>query len=146
MTIVTRTQIINAPVEMVFNTVVDGGNFASWNPTIRSSRRLDDGEIGEGASFEWDLRVFGKVVQELKEFERNRRVRIVPHMTRLEGGHRFRFTAQGDATRVDHELEMNPKGAFKLFTPLMGIVGRRNLRDTANALQVHLEQHATGRT
>lgn len=146
MTIVTRTQIINAPVEMVFNTVVDGGNFASWNPTIRSSRRLDDGEIGEGASFEWDLRVFGKVVQELKEFERNRRVRIVPHMTRLEGGHRFRFTAQGDATRVDHELEMNPKGAFKLFTPLMGIVGRRNLRDTANALQVHLEQHATART
>jgi len=145
-TIVTRTQIINAPVEMVFNTVVDGGNFASWNPTIRSSRRLDDGEIGEGASFEWDLRVFGKVVQELKEFERNRRVRIVPHMTRLEGGHRFRFTAQGDATRVDHELEMNPKGAFKLFTPLMGMMGRRNLRDTANALQVHLEQHATART
>jgi len=145
-TIVTRTQIINAPVEMVFNTVVDGGNFASWNPTIRSSRRLDDGEIGEGASFEWDLRVFGKVVQELKEFERNRRVRIVPHMTRLEGGHRFRFTAQGDATRVDHELEMNPKGAFKLFTPLMGMMGRRNLRDTANALQVHLEQHATAPT
>lgn len=146
MTIVTRTQIINAPVEMVFNTVVDGGNFASWNPTIRSSRRLDDGEIGEGASFEWDLTGFGKVVQELREFERNRRVRIVPHMTRLEGGHRFRFTAQGDATRVDHELEMNPKGAFKLFTPLMGMMGRRNLRDTANALQVHLEQHATART
>jgi hypothetical protein len=131
---------------MVFNTVVDGGNFASWNPTIRSSRRLDEGEIGEGATFEWDLRGFGKVVQELKEFERNRRVRIVPHMTTLEGGHRFRFTAQGDATRVDHELEMNPKGAFKLFTPLMGMMGRRNLRDTANALQVHLEQHATALT
>jgi uncharacterized protein YndB with AHSA1/START domain len=144
-TIVTRTQIINAPVEMVFNTVVDGGNFASWNPTIRSSRRLDEGEIGEGATFEWDLRGFGKVVQELKEFEWNRRVRIVPHMTRLEGGQRFRFTAQGDATRVDHELEMNPKGAFKLFTPLMGMTGRRNLRDT-NALQVHLEQHATALT
>ena len=146
MTIVTRTQSIKAPVEMVFNTVVDGGNFASWNPTIRSSRRLDEGEIGDGATFEWDLRGFGKVVQELKEFERNRRVRIVPHMTRLEGGHRFRFTAQGDATRVDHELEMNPKGAFKLFTPLMGMMGRRNLRDTANALQVHVEQHATALT
>ena len=146
MTIVTRTQSIKAPVEMVFNTVVDGGSFATWNPTIRSSRRLDEGEIGDGATFEWDLRGFGKVVQELKEFERNRRVRIVPHMTRLEGGHRFRFTAQGDATRVDHELEMNPKGAFKLFTPLMGMMGRRNLRDTANALQVHVEQHATALT
>jgi hypothetical protein len=139
-TIVTRTQVIKAPVEIVFGTVIDGGNFASWNPTIRSSHRLDDGEVGDGARFEWDLRGFGKVVQMIEEFDRNRQVRIVPHMNRLEGGHRFRFTSQGDGTRVDHELEMSPKGAFRLLTPLMGMIGRRNLRDTANALQVHLEQ------
>jgi hypothetical protein len=34
---------------------------------------------------------------------------------------------------------MNPKGLFRLFAPLMGIIGRKNLRDTANALQSHLE-------
>jgi len=140
MAILTRTQIIKAPVGEVFGTVVDGGNFAGWNPTIRSSRRLNEGEIGEGTRFEWDLRGFGKVVQELREFDRNKQVRIVPHIKMLSGGHRFRFTPQGDATRIDHELEMIPKGPFRLFAPIMGMIGRKNLRDTANALQIHLEK------
>jgi len=67
-------------------------------------------------------------------------VRIVPHIKALQGGHRFHLTAQGDATRVDHHLEMRPKGAFRLLAPVMGIIGRKNLRDTANALQAHLEK------
>jgi len=139
MTVVTRTQIIKAPVNVVFDTVTDAGNFATWNPTIRSSRRLDTGELADGARFEWELRLFGKVIQELQEFDRNKQVRIVPHMTRLEGGHRFRFTAQDGSTRIDHELEMTPKGLFRLFAPLMGVMGGRNLRDTADALQSYLE-------
>jgi uncharacterized protein YndB with AHSA1/START domain len=138
--IITRTQVIAKPVEQVFGVVADGGNFAAWNPTIRASRRLDDGAIGNGARFEWDLRGFGKVVQEFQEFEPNAQVRIVPHIKALEGGHRFRFTANGNETRIDHELEMIPQGMFKLFAPMMGMIGRNNLRDTADALQAHLER------
>lgn len=139
MTLITRTQVIRRPVEEVFATVIDGGNFAAWNPTIKASRRLDDGEIGEGTRFEWQLRGFGKVIQELQEFERNERVRIVPQLASLSGGHRFRFTADGDSTRIDHELEMNPRGIFRLLAPMVARTGRRNLRDTAAALQRHLE-------
>src|SRR5216683_2387254 len=106
MALITHSQIINAPVGEVFDAIVDGGNFASWNPTVRASRRLDSGEVGNGTRFEWDLRGFGKVAQELQEFSRPRRVRIVPHIKTLEGGHRFLLTPEGDATRVDHELEM----------------------------------------
>ena len=140
MTVVTRSQSINAPIEEVFDAIVDGGNFASWNPTIRSSRQLDDEAPHEGTRFEWDLRGFGKVIQELQEFERPRRVRIVPDIKQLEGGHRFQLIARGERTQVDHELEMRPKGAFVLFAPMMGIVGRKNLKDTANALQAHVER------
>ena len=35
---------------------------------------------------------------------------------------------------------MMPKGVFKIFTPLMGMMGKKNLRDTANALQRYLER------
>jgi hypothetical protein len=140
MAVITRSQVIKAAVGDVFDVIVDGGSFAAWNPTIRSSRRLDSGEVGDGTQFEWELRGFGTVVQELQEFERPQQVPIVPHIKQLEGGHRFRLTAQGDSTRVDHELEMRPKGAFLLFAPMMGMIGRKNLRDTANALQAHLEK------
>lgn len=139
MALITRSQIIKAPVGKVFDTITDGGNFASWNPTIRASRQLDAGDVRDGTRFEWDLRGFGKVIQELQEFSRPERVRIVPHIRTLAGGHRFSLTAQGDSTRVDHELEMQPKGIFRLLTPITGVIGRKNLRDTANALQAHLE-------
>ena len=140
MAIITRTQMIKKPVEQVFETVVDLGNFPRWNPTTPSARKLSPGEIGEGTQFELELRGFGKVTQELREFERNKRVRLVPDMKFLSGGHRFVFTAQGAATRVDHELEMTPKGVFKIFSPFMGVMGKNNLRDTASALQRYLER------
>jgi uncharacterized protein YndB with AHSA1/START domain len=139
MTVIKRTQIIRRPVQKVFGVVADGGNFAAWNPTIRTSRRLDEGPIGNGSRFEWDLRGFGTVVQEFQEFEENARLRIVPDIKAMEGGHRFRFTANGAETRIDHELQMTPKGMSKLFAPVMGIIGRKNLRDTASALQGYLE-------
>ena len=132
--------MIARPIDEVFDTIVDGGNFAAWNPTIRASRRLDSGAVGEGTRFEWDLRGFGKVVQELQEFSRPERVRIVPHIDVLEGGHRFVLSEQGRATRVDHELEMRPKGRMRIFAPMMGMIGRRNLHATANALQAHVEK------
>jgi hypothetical protein len=139
MAFITRTQVIDATIDAVFTVIVDGGNFAAWNPTIRSSRRLDTGEVGEGSRFEWDLRGFGKVEQELQEFDRPHQVRIVPHIKRILGGHRFRLSPEGERTRIDHELEMRPKGLYVLFTPMIGMIGRKNLRDTANALQGHIE-------
>jgi uncharacterized protein YndB with AHSA1/START domain len=135
------TQVIKRPVAEVFGTVIDAGNFASWNPTIKSSRQLTPGEPGEGSQFEWELRGFGKVRQELREFERDRRVRIVPDNRSISGGHRFTFTEVGEETRVDHELDMTPRGFFKVMTPMMTITGRKNLRATAAALQRYLEQY-----
>lgn len=140
MAVITRSQVIGATIDDVFDAIVDGGRFAEWNPTIRASRKLNDGPPGNGTQFEWDLRGFGNVIQELQEFDPPRQVRIVPHIKQLQGGHRFHLTAQGDSTRVDHELEMRPKGAFTLFAPMMGMIGRKNLRDTANALEAHLEK------
>ena len=134
------TQVIRKPVEEVFGTVIDVANFPRWNPTTPSARKLTTGATGEGTQFELEIKGFGKVLQELQEFRPNQQVRIVPHFKVLTGGHRFIFTADRNGTRVDHELEMTPKGVFKIFIPLMGMMGKKNLRDTANALQRYLER------
>jgi uncharacterized protein YndB with AHSA1/START domain len=139
MALITRTQVIERPVDEVFAAVADAGNFAAWNPTIKASRRLDVGEVGNGSRFEWQLRGFGKVIQEFQEFRRNEQLRIVPQLKSISGGHRFLFTRQGDTTRIDHELEMVPKGIFRLFAPMIARTGQRNLRDTAAALEAHLD-------
>jgi uncharacterized protein YndB with AHSA1/START domain len=144
MAILKLTQVIDRPVADVFRVVCDGGHFASWNPTIRRSRQLTTGDIGDGTRFEWQLRGFGKVEQEVRDFDPNRRVRIVPDTKSIAGGHRFTFTDLGTQTRVDHELEMTPKGAFKILSPVMTMVGRRNLRATAAALARHVERRDPG--
>ena len=134
------TQVINKPVEQVFETVVNVANFPKWNPSTPSACKLSAGEIGEGTRFELEIRGLGKVAQELREFEKNKRVRLVPNMRFISGGHRFLFTAQGGSTRIDHELEMTPKGIFIVFSPIMGMMGKKNLSDLASSLQKYLEQ------
>jgi hypothetical protein len=139
MAVLTRTQVIRKPIAEVFDAVIHVEDFPKWNPTTKGARQLTEGEIGLGTTFELEIKGFGKPLQRVGEFEPNRRFCIVPEVKSLGGGHRFLFTAQGDATRIDHELEMTAKGAFKLFAPLMGMIGRKNLRDTANALQRYIE-------
>ena len=65
---------------------------------------------------------------------------LVPHIRTLAGGHTFLLSAEDGRTRIDHELEMIPKGAMRLFAPLIGMMGRRNLRRTAAALEAWLER------
>ncbi len=131
-------QTIKKPVEEVFAVVADAGSFASWNPTITASRKID-GNGGLGSTFEWKLRGFGAVAQEVGKYELNKRIRFVPHINTLSGGHRFLFTAEGNYTRIDHELEMVPHGWMKMFTPFMGMIGQKNLHDTVTALQKYIE-------
>jgi uncharacterized protein YndB with AHSA1/START domain len=133
------TQFIDRPIEEVFNTVIHLEEFPRWSPQNPSARRLSQGEIGEGSRFEMEIKGFGLVPQTLEEFERNARVRVVPHIKQLAGGHRFIFTDLGARTRVDHEMEMTPKGAFVLMLPVMYLVGRRNLKLTTGALKNYLE-------
>ena len=137
--VITHTQVINKPVEEVFDLLADAGSYAEWNPTIRSSRWLDDPPHGNGARFEWGLRGLGKVVQELGEFEPLVQLRIVTDLKPVKGGHRFHLTANGDATRIDHELEVTPRGIFRLLGPMLVRNGRKSLRDTANAISTHFE-------
>ena len=112
MAILRHTQEIERSVEDVFGTVIGGGRFATWNPTISASRQLTPDPIGEGTRVEWKLRGFGNVEQELQEFEPNRRVRIVPHPS-LSGGHRFTPTDLGGRTASITSSRWSPSGSSR---------------------------------
>ena len=135
----TLTQVIDRPVSEVFAAVSDLTTFPSWNPTTKTAVKLSDGEIGEGTRFEMSVKGFGKQEMELTEFQKDQQVRVTPHSKMFSGGHRFIFTVDGGKTRIDHELEIDPKGIWVIFSPLMGMMSKRNLRNTAESLQNYLE-------
>src|SRR5262245_41313466 len=139
MPLIKLSQVIDRSVADVFAVIADVANLATWNPTIKSARRLSGGPVGEGTRFEMEIAGFGKVPHTLEEFQRDARARYVPHFKVTSGGHRFLLTAEGARTRVDHELEMRPKGIYVLMSPLMGIMGRKNLKRTADAPKQYVE-------
>jgi uncharacterized protein YndB with AHSA1/START domain len=135
-----KSQVINAPVEKVFKTITEIENFPKWNPTTPVTRKISSGEPRQGSEFEMKIRGFGMVKQTLDEFEPNRQVMIVPHIKMLGGGHRFIFKKLSDSsTQVDHEMIMIPKGIFKLFSPMMKSMGRKNVDALADCLEKYLE-------
>jgi uncharacterized protein YndB with AHSA1/START domain len=134
------TQTIDRAPADVFAAIVDLESFPRWNPTTKRARKLSAGETAEGSTFELAIRGFGTTTQELRGFERDRRVTLVPHIDAMSGGHTFVLTPQGGGTRVDHTLEMTPRGVWKVMTPFLPMIGRRNLKQTASALKAWLEE------
>jgi hypothetical protein len=141
MAVFRTTQVINRPVSDVFNTVIHLEDFPKWSPQNPRAHRVSDGEIGEGSRFQMEIKGFGLVPQVLKEFQTNRRVRVVPDLKTLSGGHRWTFTAEApNRTRIHHEVEMTPKGIYKLMLPMILFLGKRNVRITTDALKTYLEK------
>jgi hypothetical protein len=66
---------------------------------------------------------------------------VVPLIRMFDGGHRWSFTDLGDGSaRIDHELEVRPKGIFRLMGPMLRSNGAKTVRETAAALQRHVER------
>jgi uncharacterized protein YndB with AHSA1/START domain len=137
---VKATQTIQAPASKVFAAIIDLEAFPKWNPSVRQAKALTPGPAREGSRFEFTVRGFGLIPQELQRFEKDRRVQITPQGKSFGGGHLFVLTAEGKtATRVDHELVMEPRGAMRLMAWMMKPIMRKNLRTTMDALKSHLE-------
>jgi len=134
------SQTIRSPIDRVFQTAVQLDEFPTWSPRNPWAKKLTDGEIGEGTRFEMGIKGFGKITNELREFERNKRVMVAPLTNMLEGGHRWLFTDLGNGeTRSDHELQLDPKGVFRLMTPMLRANGKKTVKETTTALKAHLE-------
>src|SRR5262245_27422700 len=113
MAVITRTQVIHKPVDEVFDVLADLGSWAEWNPTIRSSRWLDDPPHGNGARFECGLRGLGMVGQELVAFQPRVQLRVVTDLKPVKGGappppHRQRRCHSHRSRARD-----NPEGYFQ---------------------------------
>lgn len=145
----TMSQTITRPVGEVFATAVSLDEFPRWSPRNPWATKLTPGQIGEGTQFQMGIKGFGKVTNELREFQASKRVVVVPLIKMFDGGHRWIFTDLGDgSTRIDHELEMRPKGVYRLMGPLLRANGKKTVRETAAArsLRERLESQPSTRT
>ena len=134
----TLSQTIEAPAEEVFAVVSDVATYEQWNPTVTSSRVLSEGDVANGTRFEFAIKRMGAQEMEVTNFESGRSIRFEPRSNMMGGGHRFTLSEMGGSTRLDHEVVMEPKGVFRLMSPFIGMMAKRNLRKTADALEARV--------
>jgi len=98
------SQTIRAPVDRVFQIAVQLDEFPAWSPHNSWARKLTEDEVGKRTRFEMGIKGFGKITNELREFEPNRRVIVAPIIRMLSGGRPT--TARAPRTKIGRSIRI----------------------------------------
>ena len=119
-----RSKVLQAPVNSVWEVLADFGAVSTWNPAISNSYSTSELAEGLGASRHCDLAPLGSTEESITGWEPNRRLVVtVDSATKVpfKGGRMiFDLEPVGNHTEVTMTFEYEPKGG-----PMSGMVGRR---------------------
>jgi len=133
---------IAAPLERVFDTVADSRNEPSFNPAMTDVELLTPAPVGLGTRFLAHMGKAGmEMVIEVTEFERPHRLGSVTTSSTMETSGGLTLTAEGDETVMGWDWQVHPKGWFRLFGPLVKLLGGRMERRIWTGLKQNLESH-----
>lgn len=134
--------IIRRPVEAVFDVVADQRNEPRYNPRMRRAEQVSAGPIGVGTQFRAETATMGRpltMVIEYTVFERPRRLESTSRLAAMDIRGALTFDSAPEGTRMHWSWELEPRGGFKLLTPLIARLGRRQEAAIWAGLKRYLE-------
>ena len=134
--------IINRPVETVFDFVADERNEPRYNPQMLRAEKISEGPIGLGTRFRARTTSGGRPVEmilEITAYDRPRRLASSTRMAEMDIQGTLTLEPSGDGTRMHWSWAVKPRGLFKLMTPFIGLIGRRQERRIWRSLKQYLE-------
>jgi uncharacterized protein YndB with AHSA1/START domain len=146
-------EIIERPVEKVFERATDLPGYADWMPhtgVFKNASQISEGPLALGTQY-LDQGRMGKFRGEVVEFQEPSRVVFSEKLrwfgapvvdTRLH--YEFRAVPQG--TALHHVAESDLHGLFRLMKPMVGVIGRGERARTVKALKRSLESGDSGAT
>lgn len=138
--------VIHRSVEEVFDFVADECNEPRYNPQMVRAEQISAGPIGAGTRFRAETTTAGGTAEmtiELTSYERPRRLRSATHLSSMEIQGTLTFDPVPDGTRMRWSWDVEPRGIYKLMTPVIGRMGRRQEERIWTGLKDYLETHAT---
>ena len=143
------SQLINQPVQNVFNYVADPRTLPQWSgPTVevRDIQQNAPGALGEGDEFTAVHKFLGQHLEEHSEvtaYEPNRHVRYWSTGGPMPTEINFIFEeVPGAGTRLTMSMDNQPEGFFKLIGPVFRRAVKRTLRNDLQTLKDVLEAQA----
>ncbi len=134
--------VIDRPIEEVFEFVSVVENNPLWQSSIVEGRQTSTGSLGVGTTIMTVSRYFGfriKTDWRVIEYEPNKTyvAKSISGRGRAKGSGSFESVLNG--THVNLMAEMELSGLFRIFEPLLEIVGQRETEKEFAALKILLE-------
>ena len=136
--------VINRPVEEVFDFVADERNEPRYNPRMLRADKLSPGPIGLGTRFRAEMRTRPRpttMTTEFTGYDPPRRLVLRTHLSAMEIQGALTFDPVPEGTRMRWSWGVEPRGVFKLLTPLVARTGRRQEQAIWANLKRLLEAH-----
>ena len=134
--------VINRPVHEVFDFVADERNEPRYNPRIRRAEKLSPGAIGRGTRFRAEAVTRGRTTGmtiEYTAYERPRQLASAIHMSAADIVGTLRFDPVPTGSRMRWSWVVRPRGLYRLLTPVIVRVGRRQEEANWGGLKRFLE-------
>jgi uncharacterized protein YndB with AHSA1/START domain len=134
--------VINRPIHEVFDFVADERNEPRYNPRIRRAEKLSPGPIGPGTRFRAEAVTLGRTTGmtiEYTVYERPGRLASSIHMPAADIAGTLRFDPVANGTRMGWSWQVRPRGLYRLLTPAIVRMGRRQEQENWGGLKRFLE-------
>jgi uncharacterized membrane protein len=142
---VSDSVVIAKPVPQVFAFVSDHENLPAWTVGVKHARRLTEGPPASGSTYRVTGTLLGRSIESrylVTSFELGRGFDGTMTSPAFGFSERYRFESAGDGTRVSMTATVEPRGLFRLFTPVMAAGVRRQVHADHRRLKTVLERPA----
>ncbi len=123
--------VIARPVPEVFAFVADHENLPAWTVGVKESQRLTAGPPASGARYRVVGKLLGRSVEssyQITAFDLDQGFEGTMTSPMFGFSERYRFESDADATRVSMSATVEPRGLFRLLTPIMSAGVRRQVK------------------
>ena len=108
--------------------VADERNEPSYNPRMLRAEKISSGPVGVGTRFHAEtttMRGKAEMTVEITAYERPRRLGSSTHLSGMDIHGTLTFDPVTEGTRMRWLWKVEPRGLFKLMSPLIARIGRR---------------------
>jgi uncharacterized protein YndB with AHSA1/START domain len=143
--------VVRRPVDEVFDFVADVRNEPLYNPSMVRTELLTPEPVGLGTRSRAELRSRGRTVEvraEITAYERptllgsRHRSSVPSSRSALDTHGTLTFEPVDEGTRMRWSWQLEPRGAYRLLGPLVGLLGARLERRIWTGMKRYLEAEA----